>query len=271
MYKRIPRMDLVPVDSLPKAICHESGRILHAAGSRLMAEHIETMERLGLEVLYEIDAPADATALKQAASSRNAWITDVPVGVPLPSAIRNSAGTVLLPQGAILTAASQASLLQRGVIEVYYDQSHAERLAPQADDYLREIAGERLVADFVQEGKRIAPELFRGGPGHPSGAERRRHRRIPANIPTEFHVQRRMSSAWEEAPTRGTLKDISKGGLGLVTLRELRNGDRVKVVLAPRSRTIELEGIAEVVRVAARDGAFEVGGRFLYIGARRKA
>lgn len=270
MYKRVLTTSLIPAESLAKAICHECGRILHASGTRLTSGHIEAMHRLGIERVFEVDTNADATTLKQDMSARNAWVADLPVGAPLPAAIRNAAGTVLLPQGSVLTAQSQALLMQRGILEVYWDQSPAERAAPQADDYLREIAGERLVADFVDEGKKIAPELFVPKRAAPSPADRRQHRRIPANIPTQFHVQRRQTSAWEAAPVRGTLRDISKGGLCLVTLRELRSGDRVRVVLAPRSRTVEIEGIAEVLRVSARDGAFEIGARFLYIGGKRK-
>ncbi len=270
MYKRVLTRNLMPAESLAKAVCHESGRVLHAAGSRLTAAHLETMHRLGMERVYEIDAPGDAATLKQDMSARNAWVADLPVGVPLPTAIRNAAGTILLPQGSILTAQSQALLMQRGIVEVYWDQSPAERAAPQADAYLTEVSGGQLVADFVDEAKKIAPELFAEKRPAPAAAERRQHRRIPANIPTQFHVQRRQTSAWETAPTRGTLKDISKGGLCLVTLREMRSGDRVRVVLAPRSRSVEIEGIAEVLRVSARDGAFEIGARFLYIGAKRK-
>ena len=270
MYKRVPTRNLMPADSLAKALCHESGRILHPAGTRLTADHIETMHRIGIERVFEVDAASDAATLKQDMSARNAWVADLPVGVALPTAIRNAAGTILLPSGAVLTAQSQALLMQRGILEVYWDQSPAERTASQADDYLREIAGERLVADFVDEGKKIAPEIFAPKRPAPSPSERRQHRRIPANIATQFHVQRRQTSAWEEASVRGTLKDISKGGLCLVTLRELKSGDRVKVVLAPRSRTVEIEGIAEVLRVTPRDGAFEIGARFLYIGAKRK-
>ncbi|GEM_PF-3805721 len=270
MYKRVLTRNLIPAESLAKAICHECGRILHAAGSKFTAEHLETMHRRGMERVFEVDSPGDAATLKQDMSARNAWVADLPVGVPLPTAIRNAAGTVLLPQGAVLTAHSQALLMQRGIMEVYWEQSPAERAAPQADEYLREISGDRLVADFVDEAKRFAPELFAEKRREPAPSERRQHRRIPANIPTQFQVQKRQTSAWEEATVRGTLKDISKGGLCLVTLRELRSGDRVRVVLAPRSRTVEIEGIAEVLRVTPRDGAFEIGGRFLYIGAKRK-
>ncbi|MEK7866489.1 MAG: PilZ domain-containing protein [Planctomycetota bacterium] len=270
MYKRVPTRNLMPSESLAKALCHESGRILHAAATRLTAAHIETMHRLGIERVFEVDAVSDVASLKQDMSARNAWVVDLPVGVPLPTAIRNAAGTILLPQGAVLTAQSQATLMQRGIEEVYWDQSPAERAAPQADEYLREVSGDQLVADFVEEGKKIAPEIFAAKRPAPSPADRRQHRRIPANIQTQFHVQKRQTSAWEEPSVRGTLKDISKGGLCLVTLRELKSGDRVRVVLAPRSRTVEIEGIAEVIRVTARDGAFEIGGKFLYIGAKRK-
>lgn len=272
MYKRVPTSSLIPVASLAKGICHESGRMLHTAGARLGATHIETMIRLGMVRVYEIDSNADALTLKQEMSAKNTWVAEIPVGIPLPTAIRNAAGTILLPKGAILTAEAQAQLMKRGLLEVYWEQSLAERMAPQADEYLREVAGEQLATDFVQETQRIAPELL-APPRTPAPArsqERRQHKRIAANIPTQFLVQRRMTSAWEPGAVQGTLRDISKGGLALVTLRELRLGDRVKVVLAPRSRSIEIEGIAEVVRVTARDGAFEIGARFLYIGAKRK-
>lgn len=270
MYKRVLTRNLVPTETLAKGICHESGRLLHAAGTSLTAAHIETMNRLGITQVYEVDTAADVAALEQDMSARNAWVADLPVGVPLPTAIRNAAGSVLLPQGSILTAKSQALLMQRGLLEVFWDQSPAERTAPQADEYLRKVNGDRLVADFVEEGKRIAPEIFTPERPAPVPVERRQHRRIPANLPTSFHVQRRQSSAWEKAPTRGTLKDISKGGLCLVTLRKMRLGDRVRILLAPRSRSIEIEGIAEVLRVSARDGTYEIGARFLYIGAKRK-
>lgn len=272
MYKRVVTSKLTPVESLAKGICHESGRLLHVAGSRLGALHIETMVRLKIDRVYEIDSNADALTLKQEASAKNTWVAEIPVGIPLPTAIRNAAGTILLPQGAILTAEAQAQLMKRGLLEVYWEQSLADRLAPQADEYLREIASAQLAADFVQETQKIAPELLDGPrtPAPARGADRRQHRRIAANIATQFLVQRRMTSAWEPGAVRGTLRDISKGGLGLVTLRELRLGDRVKVLLAPRSRTVEMEGIAEVVRVTPRDGAFEIGARFLYIGAKRK-
>ena len=91
-------------------------------------------------------------------------------------------------------------------------------------------------------------------------SEKRDHRRMGVECPAVFRVDGEPD--WEE----GLARDLSAGGLQLVTERELAVGTRLEVELRPEKALVPpLRARAEVARVdeAAEDGRAALGLAFL--------
>ncbi len=87
------------------------------------------------------------------------------------------------------------------------------------------------------------------GPDDWTGLERRNYLRLPTHIRIEyFHG---------ETGERATVRDVSQGGLFLVTDRPLEKGSRVRLALraAPDEAPVEVEGVVAWIRGEDRGGA----------------
>jgi hypothetical protein len=117
--------------------------------------------------------------------------------------------------------------------------------------------------DLWDVGARFRPmpaESFRG-------SERRRHRRFGVSLDVAF----RLSGEEESPPRRGTVRDISRGGMRFRCDARLNAGTLVAAVVSGAQRTasagagtsIRVSALVQVTRCRKVGGHFEIGGRFV--------
>ncbi|MDQ7780300.1 MAG: PilZ domain-containing protein, partial [Planctomycetota bacterium] len=103
-----------------------------------------------------------------------------------------------------------------------------------------------------------------------AAAERRRSRRVSTDLPIAVFLQRPHSSIWSDENVPATAKNLSKGGICLIVSRDLSHEKRLRIKLSyPRLRLM-LDAVAEIVRVTPVGDKFEIGAKYLFVGAERE-
>lgn len=275
--KRVRVDDLAPTDRLLHPLFHESGGKLHSEGDMLTQRHIELLRKCGIDTVYEIENPHDQVKLQQKSAFRAVKITSLTEGMSLASPIYSLNRVLLLQANVAITGTIKERLIDRGYHDVYVKKTAEELKSSQAERYAKERAAIEDIGGLLKAVESIGESLNApgtagksAGPALPARLERRKFKRFRGGCAATFIVQKRFSSMWDQAVYAATVKDISKGGICLVTHEALARGQKVKLTIAAEERGLRIAGICEIVRINRVNAHFEAAARFLYVGAEKK-
>jgi hypothetical protein len=293
--RRIKTVNLQPSEKLPVLVCHESGVLLHAAGERLLPRHIAMLRTCGIDYVFEINNAAELARFREKTQYKAVRTSSLVEGSVLASAIFSSSKVLLLQANVQITAAIKDSLIKRCVGEIYIRKTSAELRTDEALYYLQKIGklcreakqgefplaapeAERAEVPLEPDMGRFAPDAgvepakkqlppSRGAA--PLGTERRRHRRLSISIPVTVYLQRPHSSIWSDESIEAVAKNLSKGGICVMLSRDISDEKRMRIKIKYDRLKLMLDAVAEIVRFRHAGKQYEVGARYLAVGAER--
>lgn len=275
--KRVRVDDLAPTDRLLHPLFHESGAKLHSEGDMLTPRHIELLRKCAIDTVYEVENPHDQMKLQQKSAFRAIKITSLAEGMTLASPIYSLNRVLLLQANVAITRTIKERLIERGYHDVFVKKTAEELKSAQVERYCKERAAIEDIGGLLKAVENIGDSLgapraagATPGPALPARLERRKFKRFRGGCAATFIVQKRFSSMWDHAVYSATVKDISKGGICLITHESLARGQKLKLTIAADERGLRIAGIAEVVRIIRTNAHYEAAARFLYVGAEKK-
>jgi len=131
----ITRHALKPLQNLEFDLYHESGNLLIPKGENLRSEHMEAMERAGIEKLYAVSNRDELFEFKRTIVNTELKLSELVVGDSTIDPVYDVDSRLLLQANSEITQGIKDSLARRGFTSVYVKRNAEDRNVQQARNF----------------------------------------------------------------------------------------------------------------------------------------
>lgn len=134
-------MNEIPIEEIPVDVpldCylfHSSGEIIHKPGDTINASHLNLFDECDIRKVYREDASVNPEAVQKKLSHKKIPLDAIPPDEPVPSALFDASGTMVVDKNNLLNPDLKKKLAQTGNTELYYKKDAMERMLFQIESY----------------------------------------------------------------------------------------------------------------------------------------
>lgn len=129
-------IDEIPVDvPLDCYLFHSSGEIIHKPGDTINASHLSLFDECDIRKVYREDASVSPESIQKKLSQKKIPLDAIPEGEPVPSALFDASGILIVDKCKPLNPDLKKALVQSGKTELYYKKDSMELMLFQVESY----------------------------------------------------------------------------------------------------------------------------------------
>ncbi len=280
-------MRKIPISELQSGITFD-GPLYHESGKRVLEENtpveevcLTALKEAGVSYVYLVRSEADRKKLLQQTRFHTLPVSEIEDGTETGQPVYSPDDVLLLQAGRTITSELKQRLFSRGIRQVKIMKSartrreanqEFESYQEKLDEFTNEKAegNEELddllsFADSLNEDgngdARLEEKTRKKGSRWTGTTERRRHPRYPLGVSVSFYVLDGSRTNGSRT-LRGTVENLSRSGICLVTSENIPPGKRIRLRLRIPGRR-QIDGTLTIVRRDKRGpGLYELGAEF---------